>query len=136
MYIVGAPCKDASNEYGKCPKILYIKVADKMACANSADPDQTVPEGAVWSGSMQFAISLCILRTNCIESKIKAKIVWNRVYKIWGLVPYPQQTIYMDIPLIWSYDFLHLNSMFASWILYEDIEWYLFINKLTLSLFC
>ena len=33
--------------YGKCPKILYIKVAKKMAYANSADPDQTAPEGAV-----------------------------------------------------------------------------------------
>ena len=33
--------------YGKCPKILYSKVSDKMAYANSADPDQTAPEGAV-----------------------------------------------------------------------------------------
>ena len=33
--------------YRKCPKILYIKVADKMAYANSASPDQTAPEGAV-----------------------------------------------------------------------------------------
>ena len=34
-------------KYGKCPKILYTKVADKMAYANSADPDQTALEGAV-----------------------------------------------------------------------------------------
>ena len=27
--------------YGKCPKISYTKVSDKMAYANSADPDQT-----------------------------------------------------------------------------------------------
>ena len=33
--------------YGKCPKISYTKVANKMAYANSADPDQTAPEGAV-----------------------------------------------------------------------------------------
>ena len=33
--------------YGKCRKILNIKVSDKMPSANSADPDQTVPEGAV-----------------------------------------------------------------------------------------
>ena len=33
--------------YGKCPKILYTKVTDKMAYANSIDPDQTAPEGAV-----------------------------------------------------------------------------------------
>ena len=35
------------SKYGKCPKISYTKVADKMAYANSADPDQTAPKGAV-----------------------------------------------------------------------------------------
>ena len=58
------------NEYGKCPKILYTKVSDKMAYANSLDPEQTAPEGAVWSGSTLFAIPLSILRNNCIKSKI------------------------------------------------------------------
>ena len=33
--------------YDKCPKILYTKVSVKMAYANSADLDQTAPEGAV-----------------------------------------------------------------------------------------
>ena len=33
--------------YGKCPKISYTKVSDKIANANSADPDQTAPEGTV-----------------------------------------------------------------------------------------
>ena len=33
--------------YGKCPKIYYTKVTDKMTCTNSADPGQTAPEGAV-----------------------------------------------------------------------------------------
>ena len=33
--------------YGKCPKISYTKVADIMGYANSADPDQTAPGGAV-----------------------------------------------------------------------------------------
>ena len=28
----------------KCAKILYIKVSDRMAYADSADPDQTSPE--------------------------------------------------------------------------------------------
>ena len=46
---------------GKYPRILYIKVSDKIAYANSADPDQTAPEGAVWSGSALFAIALNIL---------------------------------------------------------------------------
>ena len=39
--------------------------SDKMTYANSADPDQTAPEGAVWSGSTLFAIPLSILRDNC-----------------------------------------------------------------------
>ena len=56
--------------YGKCPKILYIKSSDKMAHANSVDPDQTAPEGAVWSGSTLFAIPSTILKQNCIKSKI------------------------------------------------------------------
>ena len=33
--------------YGKCPKILNTKVSDKMAYANSVDPDQPAPEGAI-----------------------------------------------------------------------------------------
>ena len=41
------------QQYNKYPKISYTKVVDKMAYANSADPDQTAPsdqtapEGAV-----------------------------------------------------------------------------------------
>ena len=40
-----------------------------MTYANSGDPDQTDPEGAVWSGSTLFAIPLSILRNNCIKKK-------------------------------------------------------------------
>ena len=43
------------------PKISYTKVVNKMAYSNSADPDQTAPEGAVWSGFTLFAIPLSIL---------------------------------------------------------------------------
>ena len=32
---------------GKCPEISNTKVSDKMTYANSADPVQTAPEGAV-----------------------------------------------------------------------------------------
>ena len=32
------------------------KVWDRQVCANSVDPDQTAPLGAVWSGSTLFAI--------------------------------------------------------------------------------
>ena len=54
--------------HGKCPKISYIKVSDKMAYENSADPDQTAPSGAgaVWSESTLFAFPLYILRNACI----------------------------------------------------------------------
>ena len=40
-----------------------------MANANSADPDQTAPKGAVWSGSTLFAIPLSSLQNNCIEKQ-------------------------------------------------------------------
>ena len=60
------------NVYGKCPKISNTKVSNKMTYENSADPDQTAPEGAVWSGSTLFAIPLNILRNSCI--KLKSKI--------------------------------------------------------------
>ena len=36
-----------SSCYGKCSKNSNTKVSDKMTYANSADPDQTAPEGAV-----------------------------------------------------------------------------------------
>ena len=32
------------------------KFSDRQVYANSADPDQTAPRGAVWSGSTLFAI--------------------------------------------------------------------------------
>ena len=55
--------------YVKCPIILNTKVSDKMAYANSEDPDQTAPGGAVWSGSTLFAIPLSTLRNNSIKIK-------------------------------------------------------------------
>ena len=57
--------------YDKCPKISHTKVSDKMAYAKTVDPDQT--EGAVWSGSTQFAIQLSILWNNCIWSNLGQK---------------------------------------------------------------
>ena len=35
----------ASDKNGQCPKISNTKVSDKMIYANSADLDQTAPEG-------------------------------------------------------------------------------------------
>ena len=42
-------------QYGKCPKILYTKSSDKMAYANSVDPDQTAGL-PIWSGYTLFTI--------------------------------------------------------------------------------
>ena len=39
--------KHYADDYGKCPKISNTKASDKMTYANSVDPDQTAPEGAV-----------------------------------------------------------------------------------------
>ena len=47
----------------------YTKVSDKMPHANSADPDQTAPSEAVWSGSALFAIPLSILKDTCIKKQ-------------------------------------------------------------------
>ena len=65
--------------YGKCPNISYTKVSEKMAYANSVDPDQTAPEGAVWSGSTLFAIPLGMHKEQNL-----AKKVWNKVFEILG----------------------------------------------------
>ena len=37
--------KIEKNIYRKCPNILYI--SDKIAYADTADPDQTAPSGAL-----------------------------------------------------------------------------------------
>ena len=58
-----------------------------MAYANSVDPDQTAPEGAVWLGSTQFAIPPIILRLSCIKRKIEAKKVWYKVFEILEHLP-------------------------------------------------
>ena len=43
---------------------------DRYAWANSADPDQTAPRGAVWSGSTLFAI--CRVYTVChLQTQIR-----------------------------------------------------------------
>ena len=44
------------TRYGKCPNNSNTNASDKMTDANSVDPDQTAPEGAVWSGSTLFDI--------------------------------------------------------------------------------
>ena len=40
-----------------------------MAYTNNADPDQTAPEGAVWSGSTLFAVPVKILRNTVFKKQ-------------------------------------------------------------------
>ena len=76
-------------KYGKCPKISNTKVSDKMTYANSADPDQTAPEGGpVSSGSTLFATPLSILNNRYIKSKLQDRLVWNKVFEILGHLLY------------------------------------------------
>ena len=63
-------------------------MSDKFEYANGADPDQTAPEGVVWSGSTLFAIPVRILRNNYKKQKLGKK-VWNKVFEILGHLPYP-----------------------------------------------
>ena len=42
---MGLACLFEYLGYGKCAKILYANVFDKMAYENNADPDQTVHSG-------------------------------------------------------------------------------------------
>ena len=46
------------------------QVSGKMVFANSAEPDQTAPLGAVWSGSTLFAITLSIFRNICKKQNL------------------------------------------------------------------
>ena len=43
---------------------MFAKHLDKQGWANSVDPDQTAPKGAVWSGSTLFAILSVLLETS------------------------------------------------------------------------
>ena len=45
---------DRIFNWGKCPKIAYIKVSDTMSYAISADPVQNATSGPLWSGSELF----------------------------------------------------------------------------------
>ena len=47
IYFHGEIKKKSLSEYDKCPKTSYTIVANKMAYANSADPDQKDSGGAV-----------------------------------------------------------------------------------------
>ena len=88
--------------YGKCPKLSYTKVYGQngIHVCKQCKPRSAL-EGAIWSGSILFAISLSILRNKCIKSKSLAKKVQDEVFEILGHLLYPQYTIplYNTVPL-------------------------------------
>ena len=45
---------------------MYTEVANKMTYANSADPEQAAPEGAVWSG------------LHCLSTKNFKKLLYKK----------------------------------------------------------
>ena len=51
-----SPCSVATNHQRFADYRIVPKFSDRQFWANSADPDQTAPRGAVWSGSTLFAI--------------------------------------------------------------------------------
>ena len=84
LFIIGYP----KWIYGECPKISNTKVSEKMTYTNSADPDQTAPEGAVWSGSTLFAMPLSILKQQVLKKRnLGQKTVWNKVFGILEHLP-------------------------------------------------
>ena len=46
-----------------------LNYSDKNVWANSVDPDQTAPIGAVWSGSTLFAILSVLLDTSSKDNQ-------------------------------------------------------------------
>ena len=51
---------------------------------NSVDPDQTAPEGAVWSEFTLFAVPLSIF----INAYFCPKTIWSKVFEFLGHLPY------------------------------------------------
>ena len=64
--------------YGKCPKISYTKVSDKKAYANSVDPDQTAPWGAVSTSIWCKWLSWIDVSLNLKSSSLRSSLI--RVY--------------------------------------------------------
>ena len=61
-----------------------------MTYANRADPAQTAPT--------LFAIPQSILSNRCMKSKISAKIVWNKVFEIFGHLLYKCILCHQSMP--------------------------------------
>ena len=103
---------------------------------NSADPDQTAPEGAIWTGSTLFATPLSILRNCWVKSKIEAKIVWNNVFVILGHLQYfcyfCMNTYIVVIPCKHPTVLFLVNKISFSW-RNKNLLFFFFFQKTSLS---
>ena len=70
--------------YGKCPKISYTNVSDKMAYANSANPDQSAPEGVYTVCHSTKSFNKQLHKNQNLSQKSMRK-----VFEILGHLPYP-----------------------------------------------
>ena len=57
-------------------------MSNKMTYANSADPDQTAPQGAVRSGLHCLPFHYVLWETTALTAKFRLKKVWNKVFEI------------------------------------------------------
>ena len=103
MHVYGHP-KNCCNHFNIWTMWLYHRVMspnDTDGMANSVDPDQTAPLGAVWSGSILFAqaylsenLGSLRYRVRCLADKITCHI-WNIM--IWKLIPKRHQEVWLKI---------------------------------------
>ena len=74
--------------YSKCSKILNAGCLPTKAKTDSADPDQTASEEAVWSGSSLFAILTSFLRIPALKTNILFENNRRKVLVILEYLPY------------------------------------------------
>ena len=75
--------------YGKCPKISHTKLSDKMAYANSADPDQKEQSD---QGLCCLPLHKYIHAISCWQKSVRfckflGEIWWNSVTFLWKSLP-------------------------------------------------
>ena len=86
----------------------YPKFSDRQAWANSADPDQTAPRGAVWLGSTLFAIPSASFGLNTLWlSHIVQILEW--LPQIFWVSEYLGHLRYRDFSMKWWYHFCYFH---------------------------
>ena len=68
----------------ECRYSEYSKISNTSCLPNSADPDQTASEEAVWSWSYLFAILTSILWISALKTNILFEKRKRKVFDIFG----------------------------------------------------